>query len=63
VEDLSLAFMTRNRHLALSAHDAGLGMLRPLLDYKAESAGSQVATGSRKASSPKGTTCWGICAR
>jgi putative transposase len=42
VEDLTLAFMTRNGNLALSAHDAGLGMFRQLLDYKAESAGSQV---------------------
>jgi putative transposase len=42
VEDFSLAFMTHNGHLALSAHDAGLGMFRQLLDYKAESAGSQV---------------------
>lgn len=42
VEELNLTFMTRNEHLALSAHDAGLGMFRQCLDYKAESAGSRV---------------------
>lgn len=42
VEELNLAFMTRNEHLALSAHDAGLGMFRQLLGYKAEEAGSRV---------------------
>ena len=42
IEDLTLAFMTRNEHLALSAHDAGLGMFRQMLEYKAESAGTQV---------------------
>jgi putative transposase len=42
IEDLKLAFMTRNPHLALSAHDAGLGIFRQLLAYKAESAGTQL---------------------
>ena len=28
LEDLSLNFMLRNEHLALSAHDAGLGLFR-----------------------------------
>ncbi|SMC28370.1 putative transposase [Desulfacinum hydrothermale DSM 13146] len=42
VEDLTLNFLTSNRHLALSAHDAGLGMFRQLLAYKAESAGVRV---------------------
>ena len=44
LEDLSLNFMLRNAHLSLSAHDAGLGLFRQLLDYKAESAGSHVTT-------------------
>ena len=43
IEDLSLAFMTRNGTLSLSAHDAALGTFRSLLEYKAESAGTQVA--------------------
>jgi len=42
LEDLTLSFMTRNRHLSLSAHDAGLGEFQQLLGYKAEEAGSQV---------------------
>ncbi len=44
LEDLSLGFMTHNPHLALSAHDAGLGEFRQLLAYKAEEAGVQVVT-------------------
>jgi len=44
LEDLTLAFMTTNRHLALSAHDAGLAEFQQLLAYKAEEAGTQVVT-------------------
>jgi len=44
LEDLTLAFMTANHHLALSAHDAGLAEFRQLLQYKAESAGAEVVT-------------------
>lgn len=43
IEDLPLAFMTRNGSLSLSAHDAALGMFRQMLVYKAEEAGTQVA--------------------
>jgi len=42
LEALKLDFMLRNAHLSLSAHDAGLGMLRTLLTYKAVDAGSHV---------------------
>jgi putative transposase len=42
IEDLSLAFMNRNRHLALSSYDAGLGMFRSYLEYKAADAGVEV---------------------
>ena len=42
LEQLALAFMTRNPHLALSAHDAGLGAFQTTLGYKAANAGSQV---------------------
>jgi putative transposase len=42
VEDMPLAFMNRNRHLALSSHDAGPGELRQLLAYKAEDAGRRM---------------------
>ena len=42
IENLSLAFMNRNRHLSRSSHDAGFGALRHMLEYKAESAGIPV---------------------
>ncbi len=42
LENLNLAFMTHNSHLALSAHDAGLGAFQTVLGYKAAKAGSQV---------------------
>lgn len=42
LEQLDLAFMTRNGRLALSAHDAGLGLFQTLLSYKAVEAGSHV---------------------
>ena len=42
IENLSLGFMNRNRHLSLSSHDAGFGLFRQMLEYKAESAGIPV---------------------
>jgi putative transposase len=51
IEDLDLSFMTRNGHLALSAHDASLGLFRQLLAYKAEEAGTHIV-----AVNPKGTS-------
>ena len=39
LEHLDLAFMTRNTHLSLSAHDAGLGLFNDLLCFKAVEAG------------------------
>jgi putative transposase len=47
VENLPHGFMNRSdasigRHLSLSSHDAGFGLLRQMLAYKAESAGIQV---------------------
>jgi putative transposase len=42
IENLSLGFMNHNRHLSLSSHDAGFGLFRQMLEYKAESAGIQV---------------------
>src|SRR5260221_4739399 len=43
LENLNLSFMTRNAHLSLSAHDAGLGAFQTLLCYKAVEAGSHVS--------------------
>jgi putative transposase len=51
IEDLTLDFMLKNKRLSLSAADAGLGMFRQMLDYKAEEAGSRVV-----AVNPKNTT-------
>lgn len=42
IENLSLGFMNRNGHLSLSSHDAGFGLFRHMLEYKAEEAGTQV---------------------
>ncbi len=42
IEDLTLAFMNQNKHLALASHDVALGELRTMLQYKAESAGTEV---------------------
>jgi len=42
IEDLNLSFMTRNHNLALSTHDASLGLFRQLLKSKVEETGSKV---------------------
>ncbi len=42
IENLSLGFMNKNRHLSLSSYDAGFGLLRQMIEYKASSAGIQV---------------------
>ena len=42
MEDLPLDFMNRNPHLALSSRDAGFGMLRQMIEYKAAEAGIQI---------------------
>jgi putative transposase len=42
IENLSPGFMNHNRHLSLSSHDAGFGLFRQMLEYKAESAGIQL---------------------
>ena len=42
IENLALAFMNQNRHLSRSSYDAGFGLFRCMLEYKAESAGIPV---------------------
>ncbi len=42
VENLSLGFMNCNGHLSLSSYDAGFGLFRQMLEYKAASAGIQL---------------------
>lgn len=51
IEDLNLAFMLRNHKLSLSAHDAAIGMMRPMLTYKVEKTGTLLI-----AENPKGTS-------
>ena len=57
VEDLSLGFLTQNRNLALSTHDAGLGMFQAMLDYKAERAGCAVVAVDPKYTSQQCSGC------
>jgi putative transposase len=47
LEDLHVRGMKRNKHLALSISDAGLGQLRRQLAYKSEWYGSQLLIASR----------------
>lgn len=63
IEDLTLAFMTRNQHLALSAHDAALGEFRQLLEYKAESAGTQVVAVNPRNTSQVCSGCGAVVAK
>lgn len=42
IENLPLGFMNRSGYLSLSVHDAEIGLLGQMLEYKAESAGIQV---------------------
>lgn len=42
IEDMKMAFMNTDRIYSRSSHDAALGTLRQLLEYKAEEAGTQV---------------------
>lgn len=40
IENLNLAFMTRNHKLARTTHDAALGLFRQMLTYKVENTGA-----------------------
>jgi len=60
LEDLTLAFMTANPHLALSAHDAGLAEFQHLLAYKAEEAGAQVVTVNPATTSQACSACGAV---
>ena len=42
IEDLNLKFMNRNKHLALSSYDAGLGLFTQLIGYKVEETGGKL---------------------
>ena len=56
IENLPLGFMNRNGHLSLASYDAGFGLFRQMLEYKAEEAGIQVI-----AVNPSNTTQ--VCSR
>ena len=60
IENLTLDFMLKNHHLALSAADAGLGMFRQLLSYKAEDAGTKVVAVNPKNTTQACSQCGGI---
>ena len=47
IEDLSMAFMVRNKKLARAAADVGLGMFKPMLLYKALALGGTVVVADR----------------
>ncbi len=42
LEDLNLSFMNRNKNLALSSYDAGLGLFTQFITYKVEETGGQL---------------------
>jgi putative transposase len=60
IEDLPLDFMTGNSHLARSAHDAGLGEFRQLLQYKAEEAGTEVVAVNPRNTSQQCSGCGAV---
>jgi putative transposase len=47
IEDLSMAFMLRNKKLARAAADVGLGMFKPMMLYKAKALGGSIVTADR----------------
>ena len=47
IEDLSIAFILRNKTLARAESDVGLGMFKPMLLYKALAYGGQVVVADR----------------
>jgi len=60
VENLTLDFMIKNPHLALSAADAGLGMFRQLLSYKVEETGSRIVAVNPRNTTQACSGCGGI---
>jgi putative transposase len=47
IEDLSMAFMLRNRKLARAASDVGLGRFKPMMLYKTSAYGSELVVADR----------------
>jgi IS605 OrfB family transposase len=63
LEEMPLAFMTRNQHLSLSAYDAGLNTWRQYLHYKAEEAGVKVVAVNPRNTSQACSGCGVIVAK
>jgi putative transposase len=63
VEDLRVANMVRNHHLARSISDAGWAQFRSILEAKAEEAGSQVAKVNPRNTSQMCSGCGQIVAK
>jgi putative transposase len=63
IEDLTLGFMTGNSHLALSAHDAGLGEFGQLLRYKVEETGGVVVAVDPRNTSQACSGCGGLVSK
>ncbi len=59
-EDLSLKFMNQNKHLSLSSHDAGFGIFRQMIEYKAEEAGVQTKAVNPYNTSQRCSSCGDI---
>jgi len=57
MEDLSLGFMLKNRHLAKHASDVAMGKFTSFLEYKAEEAGVQVIKVDPKYTSQECSEC------
>ena len=63
IEDLTLAFMTRNGSLSLSAHDAALGMFRQMLAYKVEKTGTRLVAVNPSTTSQLCSGCNSVVAK
>ena len=63
IENLHLAFMTRNGNLSLSAHDAALGMFRHMLAYKVEKTGTRFVVVNPSNTSQMCSRCGAIVAK
>lgn len=63
IEDLNLAFMTRNGNLSLSAHDAALGMFRRMLAYKVEKTGTRLVAVNPRHTSQSCSGCGSVVAK
>lgn len=57
IEDLNLSFMNRNKNISRQSYDAGVGVFRQMLTYKAEEAGGKVIAVNPAYTSQKCSRC------